>query len=710
MITKYKSPLAAAGNFSSGQKSNDDSLVLKPTRPVFNRRRPQNSKPLLTKSVLTDPFNIDAILKEDKEFLKNEGKPVTGVTRPTIIRANNPVARPSVSAVKPNTPRAPQAPRSYNNGGARSFTNRPINPNVTRSRNSVVPAAAGAPVFSKTNGQDNLRVIFLGGLEEVGRNMSVIECNDDIITIDMGLQFPEEDMPGIDYIIPNVAYLQDKKDKIRGCIITHGHYDHIGGIPHIMGEIGNPPMFMGKLTAGIVRKRHMEYKTAPALKIKEIDDTMKIKLGASIEVEFLRVNHSIPDCFAIIVHTPLGTLIHTGDFKIDFSPVNDKPADLQRIAQIGNKGVLMLMSDSTDATHAGYQISESAIGDEMGKLFEKIDGRIIIGTFASQLSRIQKIFELAEKNGRRVSLQGRSIASNVEIAHGIGYLKFNPRLIIDDKELNSLPDNKVIIIGSGAQGEDNAFLSRVVNGEHRTVYLKPGDTVLFSSSVIPGNERSIQNLMDRVVRCGAKIINYRMLDIHAGGHAKQEDLKLMMRLIKPEYFMPIEANHYMLRAHAELALQVGINPNKIFVADNGQVVNFTKTQGQIHGSLTQEKVPTDYVMVDGLGVGDVSEVVLRDRRMMSEDGMIVIIATIDSKTGDIIGNPDIISRGFVHMKENRELIEKTRMRVKKLVKDKNPMTSLDDDYVKNKIRNDIGQFLFTQTKRRPMVLPVIIKV
>lgn len=707
MITKYKSPLATAGNFSPGQKSNDDSLVLKPTRPMFNRRRPNVNKPILQSIPLADPFNLDAILKEDKEFLKSEGKPVTtnAAARPYVA------ARPSLPVRTPNfSPRTPNAPQQFG-GSSRSFTNRPINPNVSRSRNSVVPAAKDAPVFSKTNGKDNLRVIFLGGLEEVGRNMSIIECNDDIITIDMGLQFPEEDMPGIDYIIPNIAYLQDKKDKIRGCLITHGHYDHIGGIPHIMGEIGNPPMFMGKLTAGIVRKRHIEYKNAPALKIKEIDDTMKIKLGASIEVEFLRVNHSIPDCFAMIIHTPLGTLIHTGDFKIDFTPVNDKPADLQRIAQIGNKGVLMLMSDSTDATHAGYQISESAIGDEMGKLFEKIDGRIIIGTFASQLSRIQKIFELAEKNGRRVSLQGRSIVSNVEIAHGIGYLKFNPHLIIDDKELNNLPDSKVIIIGSGAQGEDNAFLSRVVNGEHRTVYLKSGDTVLFSSSVIPGNERSIQNLMDRVVRCGARIINYRMLDIHAGGHAKQEDLKLMMRLIKPEYFMPIEANHYMLRAHAELALQVGIAPEKIFVADNGQVVNFIKNvQGQATGSLTQEKVPTDYVMVDGLGVGDVSEVVLRDRRMMSEDGMIVIIATIDSKTGDIIGNPDIISRGFVHMKENRELIEKTRMRVKKLVKDKNPMTSLDDDYVKNKIRNDIGQFLFTQTKRRPMVLPVIIKV
>lgn len=566
-------------------------------------------------------------------------------------------------------------------------------------------------IFKKNENGDYVKVIVLGGLEEVGRNMTLIECNQEIIIIDMGLQFPEEDMPGIDYIIPNVAYLRDKTDWVKGAIITHGHYDHIGGIPHIMGEIGNPPMFMGKMTAGLVKKRQQEHRSAPPLKIKEIDDNTKLKLGAHFNIEFVRVNHSIPDCFAIIVKTPLGTILHTGDFKIDFTPVNDKPADLQRIAQIGNDGIMLLMSDSTDATHPGYQVSESAIGDEMGKIIEKIEGRVIIGTFASQISRVQKILDLAKRYDRRVSLQGRSMNTNVEIAHQIGYLKFDPRILIKDQELNNLPDNKILIIGTGAQGEDNAFLSRVVNGEHRTVNLKSGDTVLFSSSVIPGNERSIQNLMDMVVRQGANVIHYRMLDIHAGGHAKQEDLKLMMRLIKPEYFMPIEANHYMLRAHAELAQQVGIKSDKIFVADNGQVVLFNKaSDGKVSGQLTKEKVPSEYVMVDGLGVGDVSEVVLRDRLMMAGDGMIVIIATIDSKTGDIIGNPDIISRGFIYMKESRELIEKTRMRVKKIVKDKNPMTPADDDYIKNKIRNDIGQFLFTNTKRRPMVLPVVIKV
>lgn len=560
--------------------------------------------------------------------------------------------------------------------------------------------------------ESRLKIMVLGGLEEVGRNMTLIEYDKEIIIIDMGLMFPEESMPGIDYIIPNTTYLEDKKDWIKGVIITHGHMDHIGAIPHLMEKIGNPPMFMGKLTAGLVKKRVEEYNRCPKLAISEINETTSARLGKNFNIEFLRVNHSIPDCFAIIIHTPVGTIIHTGDFKIDYSPVNDKPADLNRIALIGGKGVLMLMADSTDSTHLGYQVSESSIGDEIDRLIEKITGRIIIGTFASQLSRVQKIFDLAEKHGRHVYLQGRSMNDNVEIAHQIGYLKFNPKLLINNEnELRKIPDNKLIVIGTGAQGESNAFLMRVVNGEHRSISLKQGDTVIFSSSVIPGNERTIQGLMDMIVRQGARPINYEMMDVHAGGHAKQEDLKLMMRLLRPEYFMPIEGNHYMLRAHAELAEQVGIPKEKIFVADNGQVVEFSRDkQNIVTGQLTKEKVLTDYVMVDGLGVGDVSNIVLRDRRVMAEDGMIVVIATIDSKTGDPIGNPDIISRGFVYMKENRELIEKTRMKVKKLVKDHDPRTPADDDYIKNKIRNEVGQFLFSQTKRRPMVLPVVIKV
>jgi len=616
--------------------------------------------------------------------------------------------RPNFSAASSAPRRSPGTSAPRGGGGLRRPVSSPHR-HVTGLQSASERAFATPSIAAR---EGALRIMVLGGLEEVGRNMTVIEYNKEIIIIDMGLQFPEEDMLGIDYIIPNSTYLEDKKDWIKGVIITHGHYDHIGGIPHIMGKIGNPPMFMGKMTAGLVRKRQVEFTSAPPLNIKEIDDSDGIKLGQNFFINFFRVNHSIPDCFGIIISTPLGRVIHTGDFKIDFSPVNDKPADLNRIAQIGASGILMLMSDSTDATHLGYQLSESTIGDEMGKIFEKINGRIIIGTFASNLSRIQKILDLAVRFNRRVLLQGRSMNTNVEVAHQLGYLKFNPRILVDEREFSKIPDSNLIIVGTGAQGEKNgAFLNRVVNGEHRYISLKHGDTIIFSSSVIPGNERSIQSLMDKMVRQGAKVINYRMMDVHAGGHAKQEDLKLMMRLIKPEYFMPIEANHYLLQAHAELAEQVGVPKDKIFVADNGQVVEFRKAPNGVSvGRLTLEKVPTDYVMVDGLGVGDVSDVVLRDRQMMAEDGMIVVIATVDTKTNDIIGNPDLISRGFVYMKENKDLIEKTRQIAKKIVKDQAGALPLDDDFIKNKIRNDVGQFLFTQTRRRPMVLPVVIKV
>lgn len=552
-----------------------------------------------------------------------------------------------------------------------------------------------------------MRIMVMGGLEEVGRNMTLLEFGHDIIIIDMGLMFPEEDMPGIDYIIPNIAYLKGKEKNIRGVIITHSHYDHIGGIPHIMPKIGNPIIYTAKLSAGIIEKRQEEYKSAPKLKFYIIDEKTVLRLG-NFQVEFFRVNHNVPDSFGVVVKTAVGTIVHTGDFKIDHNPVNDKPADLGRIAQIGSEGVLALMADSTDAEDEGYQISESRVGEEMEGIFEKATGRIIVGTFASLLNRVQQVISIAEKFGRKVMIEGRSMKTNVEIAHQLGYMKLKPGTLIESEHYNEkkYPDDKIVIIGSGAQGEQNAFLVRFAEDEHKFLHVKDGDTVIFSSSVIPGNERTIQNLKDTFYRKGAKVIHYKLMDVHAGGHAKKEDLKLFIRLIKPQYYIPIEANHYMLRINGDIAEELGIPKDHIFVAENGQVMEFTRAGGR----LTHEEVPTDYVMVDGLGVGDVSDIVLRDRRVMSADGMVVIIATIERKTGRLIGNPDIISRGFVYMKENKELIETTRMKAKKICTDTDPKSPAFDDYIKNKIRDDIGQFLYQKTKRRPMILPVIIKV
>ncbi|MBT4722804.1 ribonuclease J [Candidatus Falkowbacteria bacterium] len=571
------------------------------------------------------------------------------------------------------------------------------------------PKRTARPPKAKEN---TLRIMALGGLEEVGRNMMLLEYNKDIVIIDMGLQFPEENMPGIDYIIPDVSYLEDKKDRIRGVIITHGHFDHIGAISHLIPKLGYPTIYTAKLTAALVKKRHEEYKNAQALKIQTIDpDSDMIKLGV-FNIEFFRVNHSIPDSFGVVLGTPVGTVIHTGDFKIDLSPINDKPADLAKIALFGSRGVLALLSDSTDAPNKGNQLSESEITDNIETIFQESKGRIIVGTFASLINRVQQLLTLAEKYDRKVLLEGRSMNSNVEIAKQLGYLKFNPKTIIEEKEFRRLPDNKVMVVGTGAQGEQNAVLQRIANKDHKFLQIKRGDSLVFSSSVIPGNERTIQALKDVFYRQGAKVYHYQIMDIHSGGHAKQEDLKLLISLIKPKYLIPIEANHFMLRIHGEVGESVGIPKENIFVADNGQVMEFSRGQNQreITGRLTNEKIPTEYVFVDGLGVGDVQGIVIRDRQMMAEDGMFVVIAQIKRKTGELIGSPDIISRGFIYMKESRKLIEESRQLTRKICDHKGKKYDGDAMEVKNKLRKEIGNLLYKKTQRRPMILPVVLEV
>jgi len=563
------------------------------------------------------------------------------------------------------------------------------------------PAAPGAKVLAP-----KLKVYALGGLEEIGRNCTVFECGADIVIVDVGMMFPEEGMPGIDYIIPNITSLQGKEKNIRGIILTHGHMDHIGGLPLIINRLGNPLILTAPLTAGIVRKRQEEFGGAKSLRIQLINESSKIALGRHFVFEPFHVNHNISDAFGAAIHTPYGTIIYTGDFKFDFTPVNDEPADLTHIAMFGAKGVLAMMSDSTNAESPGHQISERQVGQELERIFVSTKGRLIIGTFSSLLTRAQQIITLAEKYGRKVLIEGRSMQNNVELAHSMGYLHIRPGTMVEEDEANRIPDEKLVVLCTGAQGEKNAVLMRIANREHRAIAIKPGDSIVFSSSVIPGNERTVQSLKDTLVRQGAVVFHYQNLDVHAGGHAKQEDLKLMMRLVKPKYFIPIHGNRFLLESHAKLAEECNIPRSNIFVADNGQIMEYDQKGGR----LTEERVMTDHVMVDGLGVGDVSQVVLRDRVMLAEDGIFVVIATVDQKTGALVGSPDIISRGFVYMRENKELIEKARARVKKILKDTDSRSPAFEDHLKNKIRNDIGQFLFTAIKRRPMVLPVIIEV
>ncbi|TSC70349.1 MAG: ribonuclease J, partial [Parcubacteria group bacterium Gr01-1014_70] len=577
-------------------------------------------------------------------------------------------------------------------------------------RESSPGFSAAAPLLLPSPiDKGKLRIIPIGGLEEVGRNMTVLEYEDDIIIIDIGLQFPEENMPGIDYIIPNISYLMPLRKKIRGVIITHAHYDHIGGIPHVMPRLGKHiPLFGTDITLAIINKRQDDYQEiSGALKTHEIKNNTRVKLGV-FECTFYGVSHNVPGSVGVIIKTPVGIIIHTGDFKLDLKSDISGHTEIEKIKALGDKNVLALMSDSTNAREPGHQFSEHEIKTELETIIAKSKGRLIIGTFASLLGRLQQIIQLAERHKKKVVIEGRSMRTNIEIARQLGYMKFDKSTIIPVQEIKDYPPHKVMILATGAQGESNAVLMRIVNKEHKFLRIQPGDTVVFSSSVIPGNERSVQYLTDKLYRDGAEVINYKMLDIHAGGHAKQEDLKLMMTLVKPKYLIPIEGNHSFLRIHGKIAREAGFPEDKIIIADNGQIIESAGNQELV---LTKEFVPANYVFVDGLGVGDVEEVVLRDRQMLAGDGMFVIITVVDSQTGKVRGSPDIISRGFVYLRESKDLLHEARGRIRRVIEETTEkMHPLNLAYVKDKIREQVGQFLFLKTQRRPMVLPVIIEV
>lgn len=591
----------------------------------------------------------------------------------------------------------PVSAKNRNNQNNRFFT-----APMKNQKNQAFPAPAKA-----SSSASSLKICPLGGQEEVGRNCTVFEYDNDIIILDMGMQFADEDMPGIDYIIPNVSSLRGKEKNIRGVIFSHGHLDHIGAAPILLEQLGNPPIIGRKLTLAMIKHRQEDYKrgTTKTLKTITIDSlNQKISLG-KFQVSFFQVEHSIIDAVGVIIQTPHGTVIHPGDWMIEEAPLEGPVVSYEHLALLPSPRILML--ESLGIAYSKERIPAKVTQDNLEMLISGASGRVIIGTFASQLERITKLLAYAEKIGKKVALDGYGMKLNVRIAQELGYIPAHKNTLIPIEDIHKYPENKILIICTGAQGEPNAVFARIVNGNHRYVNIKKSDVVIFSSSVIPGNERSIQKVKDQIYRLSDNVIHSSIMDVHSGGHASAEDIKKILKQIKPDYFLPVYANHYMLVEAKKLALREGFRDDQVPVLDNGQIIKFQKDRKPL---VLKEKANTDYVMVDGLGVGDVSEIVLRDRRMMADDGMIVIIATIDSRTGGIIGNPDIISRGFVYMKENRDLIEKTRMRVKKIVKDKNPMTSTDDDYIKNKIRNDIGQFLFNATKRRPMVLPVIIKV
>ncbi len=556
--------------------------------------------------------------------------------------------------------------------------------------------------------QKNLRIIPLGGLGEVGRNMTLLEYQKEILIIDMGFRMPEEDMLGIDYIVPNIEYLKGKQKNILGIVFTHGHYDHIGAVPYLIEKIWRPNLeiYASPLTRGIILKRQGDFPLQPKLEIDEVKDGSEIKLGP-FKILFFRQNHNIPDDLGLFIETPVGNILHTSDFKFDPAPVNDLPTNFEKLRDLAKRKILLLLSDSTGAEAEGHSLSEKEISENLEEIFKKAGGRIIAATFASLINRIQQIITLSEKYNRRVCIEGYSMKTNVEISRALGYIKSKKGTIISVKEIANYPDSKITILCTGAQGEGSAVLMRIALREHPFIRLKKGDTVILSSSVIPGNERTVQILKDGILRQKTKVFHYKMMDIHAGGHAQQEELKEMIKIMRPRFFLPIHGQYSMLVSHAELAKETGLPEKNIIVAENGQVINLFPERIFIE----RKTVPSNYVMVDGLGIGDVGEVVLRDRQMLARDGMFVIVVVVDRKTGQVKGSPDIISRGFVYLRESKELLRDTRRKVVEIVnRAAGSGGAVNWSYIKDEIRNKIGQFLYTKTKRRPIILPVVIEV
>jgi ribonuclease J len=567
---------------------------------------------------------------------------------------------------------------------------------------------APKPVFHQMASKDVLKVIPLGGIEEVGENMTIMEYGDDILVIDMGLGFPDETMPGIDYIIPNTKYLEDNKKRIRGVIITHGHLDHIGAIPYILPKIGDPPIYTMKLTGELIKKRLEEFHLLGRSQIHELNKDDVLTLG-NFRIRFFRINHNIPDGVGLAINTPAGLLVYATDWKFDHTPVDGRPSEFDKLAKFGGEGVALLMSDSTNAEKPGYSVSEKTLGDTIDRIMQDAKGRVIFATFSTLISRIQQVIDAAHKTNRKLVVTGRSMVSNIEICLATNYLKLPAKgMIIKMEQARKMPDNQVVILTTGSQGEESAALARIARGEHKTVEIKKGDTCVVSANPIPGNERSVASVLSNLARMGAKVLYYKMLDIHTSGHAYQEDLKLMIGLTKPQNFMPIHGEHHMLVAHANLAQSVGVPEDKIFTLDNGQQLELSSAGVKI----AEAKIPTGYVFVDGLGVGDVGEVVLRDRQVMSKDGMFVIIMLIDKQNGRLTTQPDIISRGFIYMKGSEDLIKEVKHEVRKIVETKGKAKNNEPNwaFIRSEVRDSVGEFLFQRTERRPMILPVVIEV
>lgn len=552
-----------------------------------------------------------------------------------------------------------------------------------------------------------LRLVPLGGLGEIGKNMMAVEYGDDIIIIDAGLMFPDEEMLGVDLVIPDTTYLNDKLDRIRGIFITHGHEDHIGALPYVLPRLNFPPIYSFQLTLGLIGVKLREHRLLDLANLNVVDQTTTVKAG-QFTVSFVRVNHSIPDAVAIVARTPVGILVHTGDYKFDYTPVDQPPADISALARLGEEGVLLLCGDSTRVESPGFTPSERVLNSTFDEVFAHADGRILIATFASLISRVQQVVDTAEKHGRKVALVGRSMVNNAQMAIELGYLRVPAGMLIRAEDIGHVPANELAIICTGSQGEPTSALTRIANSDHRLVQIQRGDTVVLSSTPIVGNERAVSHNIDNLIKLGAVVLYQGRMQVHVSGHGSREEVKLMLALLRPRYVMPVHGEYRMLAEHAKLAVEMGVAPANVVIGQDGDVIEVSPDRG----IDIVDHVPCGNVYVDGLGVGDIGQVVLRDRRLLSSDGVIVVVVTVDSDTGELAAGPDIISRGFVYERESEGLLEGARSVVERAISRHTQQRGnvVDWNFIKNKIRDSLSEFVYQKIKRRPMILPIVVEV